>query len=225
MAGETPALPGVRLLTSATTKAAWAFALSKTVLGVGLLVIVTTGSLATTPLLTGWLGMTGIVLLLHFGLFHLLALMWQRAGIAAKPVMQTPLLVESLGDFWGKRWNTAFNTLARGLVFRPLALRVGPTRATLGVFLLSGLIHDLVISLPARGGYGLPTAYFLFQGMAVLFERSHTGRTLGLGRGLCGWLFVLIVTAAPAFWLFHPPFIHHVILPMLHAFGQIWNAP
>ncbi len=34
-----------------------------------------------------------------------------------------------------------------------------------------------------------------------------------------------VVTAAPAFWLFHPPFVHRVILPMLHAIGAIGNTP
>jgi alginate O-acetyltransferase complex protein AlgI len=176
-------------------------------------------------LLTGWLGMLGVVLLLHFGLFHVLALFWRGNGRNVVPLMRAPLLATSLADFWGNRWNTAFNALAHNLAFRPLVRRIGVGWATLGVFLISGLIHDLVISLPARGGYGLPTAYFLVQGMGVLFERSRTGRAFGLGRGGRGWLFTFIVTAAPAFWLFHPSFIRIVILPMLHAIGAIWNPP
>jgi len=36
---------------------------------------------------------------------------------------------------------------------------------------------------------------------------------------------MLIVTTAPVFCLFHPPFIHNVILPMLHAIGATWNTP
>jgi hypothetical protein len=40
-----------------------------------------------------------------------------------------------------------------------------------------------------------------------------------LGQGLRGRLFALAVTAGPAFWLFHPPFIHNVILPMFQAIG------
>jgi alginate O-acetyltransferase complex protein AlgI len=93
------------------------------------------------------------------------------------------------------------------------------TFATLGVFLLSGLVHDLVISLPARGGFGLPTGYFCVQGLAMVGERTRLGRRIGLGRGLRGWLFTVIVTAGPAYWLFHPAFMERVILPMLHAIG------
>ena len=73
---------------------------------------------------------------------------------------------------WGKRWNLGFRQLAHELIFRPLYRTLGPETAGFLVFTASGLIHDLVISLPARGGYGLPTLYFLIQGagVAVLVE-------------------------------------------------------
>jgi hypothetical protein len=34
-------------------------------------------------------------------------------------------------------------------------------------------------------------------------------------------MFTLVVTGAPAFWLFHPPFVRNVILPMLRALAHI----
>jgi len=93
--------------------------------------------------------------------------------------------------------------------------------AVIGVFLVSGLIHEIVITLPARGGYGLPTAYFLFQGLGLVLERSALGRWLGLGAGIRGRLFAIAVAAAPAFWLFPPVFVRNVILPMLDAIGAL----
>jgi alginate O-acetyltransferase complex protein AlgI len=76
-----------------------------------------------------------------------------------------------------------------------------------------------VISLPARGGYGLPTIYFLIQGVALLVERSHFGRRLGLRRGLMGMAFGATVVLAPVPLLFPAPFIERVILPTIAALG------
>jgi alginate O-acetyltransferase complex protein AlgI len=94
--------------------------------------------------------MFGTVLLLHFGLFQLLALAWQRTGIPVKPLMCAPLLATSLGNFWGACWNTGFHALAHEFAFRPLRRRFGRGFAVLAIFLLSGLVHELVITVPAR---------------------------------------------------------------------------
>ena len=175
----------------------------------------------SAPLAQGWIGLCGLVLLLHFGGFHLIALFWQRLGVAAEPIMAKPLLSKSLSEFWGKRWNLGFSQLAHDFIFHPLHRRIGVATASLLVFIVSGVIHDVVISLPARGGYGLPTGYFLLQGLGVGVERSSFGRRVGLQGGIIGWLFMLIFTAGPAFWLFHPPFVMRVILPFMHAIGAL----
>ena len=195
----------------------WLWALSKTFAGAALLWVVARMVPAEHPLVRGWVGLFGLILLLHFGSFHLLALFWQSKGIDAQQIMDHPLASKSLSEFWGNRWNLGFRQLAFDIIFRPLHRRIGAVSASLLVFLASGLIHDLVISVPARGGYGLPTAYFLIQGFGVALERSKAGKRLGLQRGVGGWLFLFIVAAAPAFWLFHPPFVLRVILPFMQA--------
>lgn len=197
----------------------WLGAVTKLALGSFLLCDLTRRAALIHPLLGGWTGMFGLILVLHFGLFHLCSLVWRRAGVAAPPLMQNPLRAQSIADFWGSRWNTAFNEIAFRFGFRPLRRLTSPALATLLVFGLSGLVHEWVISLPARAAYGLPTIYFLLQALGLIAERSATGRRLGLGSGLRGWLFTLLVTAGPAFWLFNPPFISNVILPMLAAIG------
>lgn len=195
----------------------WLWASVKTTLGVLLLWAIARRTPAEQSLLRGWIGLFGLIFLLHFGSFQLIALFWQTMGVDAEPIMSKPILSKTLSEFWGKRWNLGFRQLAHDLIFRPIYKRTGVAAAGLLVFVASGLIHDLVISLPARGGYGLPTGYFILQGLGVTLERSPVGRRLGLQKGLCAWFFLLIVTAAPAFWLFHPPFVLRVIIPFMHA--------
>jgi hypothetical protein len=197
----------------------WIVAALKTSLGVVLLWVAARTALPGHPLLAGWLGMAGLIFILHFGTFHLLSLGWRTIGVNAMPVMRNPLRSASLTEFWGRRWNTAFHELAARFTFRPLRPLVGATGALLLVFLVSGLIHELVISVPARGGYGLPTGYFLLQGLGVVAERTQLARVLGLGRGWRGTLFTIVVAGAAAFWLFPPRFIHLIVLPMLTAIG------
>jgi hypothetical protein len=195
----------------------WLWALLKSALGIILLWVVARRMAPLGAMAQGWTGLLGLIFLLHFGSFHLLALFWQRIGVAAEPIMSKPALSTSLGEFWGKRWNLGFRQLAHELVFQPLHKPLGVATAGFAVFIASGLLHDLVISLPARGGYGLPTGYFVVQGLGVAVERSTIGKRFGLRQGVRGWLFVLVVTAGPVYWLFHPPFVERVILPFMRA--------
>lgn len=176
---------------------------------------------ATAPVTGAWLGMIGMVLVGHFGGTQLLALAWRTRGVDAPPLMRTPVSATSLADFWGARWNLAFAVPARDLLFKPLARRIGVVGATFATFAVSGGLHETVIALPSGGGWGWPTAYFVFQGCAVIAERSRFGRTLGLGKGVLGWVFVLACTAGPAFWLFPPQFATTVVAPMLSALNPI----
>jgi len=197
----------------------WIWAGAKIFFGVAMVWGVVPDIPAAASLPAGWIGMVGIILLLHFGSFHLVSLMWRTAGVDAQPIMQAPLAAGSLSDFWGRKWNLGFRQLTHRLIFTPARAWLGTPAAILLAFLASGVIHDLVISLPARGGYGLPTGYFLLQGLGVLLERSTTGRKLGLTSGVRGWLFAVVIAGAPAFLLFHPLFVHRVILPFLNVLG------
>ena len=167
-----------------------------------------------------WTAMAGIILALHCGLFHLSSCFWRARGADARPLMNAPLLAASPADFWRGRWNLAFSDLARDLVVRPLR-RLGPTAPMLLVFLASGLVHELVISLPARAGWGLPTLYFVAQGLGVALEKSALGKLLSLDRGLAGRAFAWALVAIPAPVLFHPPFVENVVTPMLRVLGAL----
>jgi hypothetical protein len=122
---------------------------------------------------------------------------------------------ESSGENGG---TSASVSLPHELIFRPL-LRTLARRWRgwfLGVRCLQA-IPDLVISLPARAGHGLPPAYFVLQGAGMTLEHSSFGKRLGLGHGVRGWFFMALFVAGPAFWLFHPWFVLRVILPFMQA--------
>lgn len=173
------------------------------------------------PYLVGWVGMIGFVLVLHFGIFHGLSCAWRRLGVDARPLMNWPIAAVSVSDFWGHRWNTAFRDLTYRFLFRPLVALVGVRGACLVGFLFSGLVHELVISVPAQGGYGGPTVFFAVQGLAMLIGRSAAGRRIGLGSGYLGWLFTMIVMLLSALLLFHRPFVLEVVVPFMNVVRAI----
>jgi len=201
----------------APTQKKWLWAFLETTLGTFLLWVVARSVPNREPLIRGWIGMAGLIFTLHSGSFQIVALVWQQLGVAAQPIMNAPLRATSLGEFWGKRWNLGFRQLAHELIFRPAHRVLGAGLAGFLVFLVSGLIHDLVISLPPRGGFGLPTLYFLIQGTGVLVERSRFGKGIGLTEGVRGWLFMTTCLVAPVFWLFHPWFVMRVVIPFMGA--------
>ena len=86
----------------------WLWATLETILGATLLWVVARSLPHGESLLRGWVAMLGLILLLHFGTFQIVALLWQSVGVNAKAIMSAPLRSTSLGEFWGKRWNLGF---------------------------------------------------------------------------------------------------------------------
>lgn len=201
----------------------WMLAVVKTVLGL-MVVLATTAATWTSSFWQAWTGMIGIVLSLHFGIFHLLSCLGRSVGINAVPLMNWPILSTSVSEFWSRRWNLAFRDLLHRYLFRPLAPRFGAANALWIGFLLSGILHDVVISLPARGDYGLPTLFFVIQAAAISIERSVIGKSFGLGRGMIGWLFTVAVLVLPAPLLFHQAFRENVVLPFLMAIADVCTS-
>lgn len=213
-----PGLDAPGFLKSARTRSAtrptcgeWLFAASKTVAGLGILFGLARLVPSILPYWQGWVGMIGLIMSLHFGSFHLLSCAWRSIGIEARPLMNWPLVSTSASEFWGRRWNTAFRDLAHRFLFRPLTRRVGPRGAILGGFLFSGIVHDVVISIPAGGGYGGPTLFFVIQACVLLIERRWTSQPL------VGWFVTMSVLVLSVVLLFHPPFVEGIIVPFLHA--------
>lgn len=164
------------------------------------------------PLLQGWLGFAAMLCLLHFGLFDWMARGWNQAGIPVQPLMDQPWRARTPGEFWGRRWNRGFSDWARPVLFRRLTRKLGSGPGVMAGFLTSGLLHELVISLPAGAGYGLPTLYFAIQGSAVLLERLPRAQTVCRNpAATLAWVLL------PSALLLHPPFLGNVMVPMLQT--------
>jgi alginate O-acetyltransferase complex protein AlgI len=148
----------------------------------------------------------GIGLLVHFGICDVLAGFWRTRGVAVERLFVNPAASRSLGEFWGRRWNLAFHAVARDFVFRPVARRWGGAAGILATFLFSGLLHELLLSVPVGGGYGLPTAYFMLHGFLVLAERRW---------GIESRIWALFWVLVPVPLLFHPPFVAAIIRPLM----------
>jgi alginate O-acetyltransferase complex protein AlgI len=101
-------------------------------------------------------------------------------------------------------------------IYRPLARKFGRSVATAIAFLFSGLAHELAISVPVKGGYGLPFLYFALHAGLVLLEQllERAGRPVER----LGWvarLWTLGWLALPLPILFHPPFLNAVVWPLI----------
>jgi alginate O-acetyltransferase complex protein AlgI len=200
--------------------------------GAGRLLVMGLNRLAAGAVLVGlsrlaWMGtgsrrlatallLPGLSLVLHFGIFNLLAGAWRRAGVDVRPLFLAPLRSTSLAEFWGRRWNLAFSQMTALAIYRPLSRRAGRGPALAASFLGSGLLHELAISMPVGAGYGMPLGYFALHGALGLIEGqlARAGHPIDrapwVGRA---WTLAWLVLPLPI--LFHRPFLAGVIWPLI----------
>lgn len=158
--------------------------------------------------------LTGLSFVVHFGLCNLLAGAWRWRGVACEALFRAPLKSQSLGEFWARRWNLAFSEMTTIAVYRPLVDRIGRGPALMAGFALSGLLHEMAISVPVRAGLGLPLLYFLMHGALVLIERALARA----GFPLTGWVgraWAIFWVVAPLPILFHRPFLAGIAWPII----------
>jgi len=202
-----------------TTTEEWLVAAGKTLLGVVLIWGGTRLVIHHNHLLAGYAGMVGLFVLLGFGVPHLASIFWRRLGVNVEPIMHNPLLARSLTDFWGRRWNSAFRDVVCPLFCHPLMPKLGRGGALITGFLVSGLVHELVISFPSRGGFGGPTAYFLVQAFGVLIQRRLNTLHLVRHRVILSRISTFAFLTAPLPLLYPPLFVDRVVLPFLRVIG------
>ena len=179
------------------------------------LVVAACAALPRSALLAYGLALPGFSLVLHFGFFRLLAAFWRARGFDVAPPFDAPLLSTSLGEFWSRRWNRAFSDMTALIVYRPVSRWLGTGAGLTAAFVFSGVLHELAISVPARGGYGGPLAYFLLHAVVVGAERTLQARARFKWplAGARAWTAFWLVAPLPI--LFHRPFLDGVVRSLL----------
>jgi hypothetical protein len=146
----------------------------------------------------------------HFGALRVLKGMHRCFGFPVRTLFPNPLETTSIADFWGKRWNVGYSQMLQRVIGRPLTRLIGDRAALMVVFVSSGLLHEIAITLPCRSGYGLPTLYFTVHGILTLLEKS---RNQPLGK-----IPTLLAVIVPLPWLFPETFRTQVIEKCLGLF-------
>jgi len=78
---------------------------------------------------------------------------------------------------------------------------------------VSGVMHEVAITLPVHSGYGLPTLYFLIQAWMTDKElRTKSGGCLR--RGL-----TVLTVLVPAPLVFPPAFVNTIVWPLVKLMG------
>jgi len=160
--------------------------------------------------LGAYLGLLSFFLLVHLGFSEILFSLVRTSGWPVEPLFQSPLRSSSLREFWGQRWNLAFVDMNKRL-FLPLFPKNGNKSFTVfGIFIFSGLLHEVGISYPAKGGWGGPFFYFVLQGFLTWVEPTipflKSRESL---KKLWIWASLLI----PLPFLFPSPFLNSFIIP------------
>ncbi|MCW1922209.1 membrane bound O-acyl transferase family-domain-containing protein [Luteolibacter arcticus] len=151
----------------------------------------------------------------HFGALRVLKGALRAAGFPVRTLFPNLLEARGIGDFWSKRWNVGYSQMMQRLVGRPVQKVCGESAGVMAVFLGSGVLHELAITLPVRSGFGLPTIFFTLHGVATVMERK-------LGRPL-GRIPALLAVILPLGVLFPPVFQREVIARCLDVF-ELWPA-
>lgn len=146
----------------------------------------------------------------HFGFLRILKGILRAFGFPVRTLFPNLLETTGIADFWSRRWNIGYSQMMQRLVGRPIESIAGKSAAVMAVFISSGLLHELAITLPVMSGFGLPTLYFTLHGLLTLIEQR-------LERPF-GKIPALISVILPLGWLFPSKFQTEVIEKCLSVF-------
>jgi Membrane bound O-acyl transferase family len=151
----------------------------------------------------------------HFGVLRVLKGMLRWSGFPVRTIFPNLLEAKGIADFWSRRWNVGYSQMMQRLVGRHVEAKYGKGSGVMAVFMASGLLHEIAITVPVRSGYGFPTLYFFLHGILTLWE-GRSNRQIGK-------IPALVAVGAPLPWLFPPTFQDEVIVPVIEVVGRFFG--
>jgi len=121
-------------------------------------------------------------------------------GSKTFPIHSKPYLSLSLSQFWGRRWNLWvqdwLNEIGKTIRHAPPKLRL------VGVFLASGMFHELMINLPywliyKKSYFGTMLGYFFFQSLFLWFHKHFIFRFSAFWQR--AYMFAALMLPSPLF--------------------------
>lgn len=167
--------------------------------------------------LSEFVALVGLSFILHFGVLNVSTAFWRFWGVDVGEIFRAPYKAKSLPEFWSIRWNNAFTEMTQTIAFRPLVSNLGAKGAFLVGFFLSGVLHEIAISLPVASGYGLPTMYFVWQSLLMLAEKKYQFIKNITKHPILQHIWTFCWIALPLPLLFHARFIEQVVYPLRDA--------
>lgn len=149
----------------------------------------------------------------HFGALRVLKGALRAAGFPVRTLFPNVLKTDGISDFWSRRWNVGYSQMMQRILGKPVQKVLGDNAGVMAVFLASGLLHELAITLPVRAGFGLPALYFALHGGLTSLEKK-------LGRSI-GKFPALLAVILPLGLLFPPAFQREVIAKCLDVFEMV----
>lgn len=116
------------------------------------------------------------------------------------PILDSPWLSESMHELWSKRWHQLLRRTFMVYGGYPGKWIAGDFGMVLGIFIASGLYHELSMYAMGRGLDPAPVIFFALQAPILVIERLWRRIT---GRRVSGWYgrlwvyFVMFVLGQP----------------------------
>lgn len=160
------------------------------------------------------LSLIGLSMIFHFGLINLLIVAWRFWGFEVKPAFHSPLNSKSLSHFWGKDWNIPFVEMTKTVIYRPISKKWNTGLALILTFLMSGVFHEIAITLPVNADFGRPLGYFILQALFVALERRLRKKyPAKMKKYNKIFLFGALILPLPL--VFPPAFTHEILFPLI----------